>query len=109
MKKDPPESFQIPMYVSLAQENGLSVEQAVYYDVSKAEFSTVYAADSSEGWLDEEEMRHLHQIMEKESRSMAERIVHGDYSTPAWEEGCDSCEYRRLCREKYFIRSVQGR
>lgn len=93
-------SFQIPFYLFLAEENGISVDEAGYESVEDRRYKPVFASGKGRYFSPDEretvEMRLLQTV-----RSMTARIRNGDYRCR--REDCDGCAFRALCRGKFVV------
>ena len=88
-------SFQMPLYILFLGEDEGRVEQAVYYNFAKGKFIPFLKPG-------QEDLREqLLTVLEKEARAYAEEALSGRFCPP---EDCDGCNYRSLCRQKYFIK-----
>lgn len=102
-ESEDPVSFQIPMYIFLAEENGISVSRAGYLSLSEARFYPVLQSEQDKkGWLTREEMEGCISRMHGYVGDMLKGIRNGYYPVP--EEDCSPCSYRGVCREKFVIR-----
>jgi len=90
-----PHSYQMPIYILfLAEEDG-SVEWAVYYNFRKGKFIKFLKPG-------QEEVRdRLITVLEEDAREYADDIRAGRFMPPP---DCEGCDYRILCRQKYFIK-----
>lgn len=108
-----PFSFQMPIYLLLlsnrqnaepdASDGAGSIERRklmVYYDLSRGRF--VSFLDSEQKGLEQKVIDYL----EKFAEGCAAMVLNGEFMPP---EECDGCEYRSVCRVKYFIRSGDRR
>ncbi len=101
-----PATFQIPFYIYLVEKSGLKVSSASYYDVTECRYNYVHNLDpvlkKDKPWCSEEDIASLIYKMEKSIDKMDKRIRLGDFTVHP--EGCDSCDFRRICRTKFHVR-----
>ncbi len=98
----PPASFQIPMYVFLAEQNGLTVSRAGYISLSEGKYVPVMKTEEDgKGWFSREELDGGIEEMHRYIGEMVRQIQAGYYPVP--EEECSPCAYRSVCRVKYSI------
>ncbi len=98
----PPVSFQIPMYIYLSENNGISVARAGYISLSESKYIPVIKTqEDSRGRLTREEIDGCIETMHSYIEEMAGSMLKGYY--PTREENCTPCGYRGICRMKYAI------
>ncbi len=101
-----PATFQIPFYIYLVEKSGLNVNSASYYNVTDCRYNYVHNLEpvlkKDKPWCSEEEISSLIYKMEESIGKMDKRIRSGDFSVHP--DGCDSCDFRRICRTKYHVR-----
>ncbi|MBN1686718.1 MAG: PD-(D/E)XK nuclease family protein, partial [Spirochaetales bacterium] len=95
-------SFQVPVYVLLVEGNYGPVSQALYYDINKANYDSVFGGEKP--WFDDEWRENLLLQTKETVAAMSQAIGESHYETPVPKGGCDPCELRSICREKYRVR-----
>ena len=95
-------SFQVPVYLLLVEGTYGSVSDALYYDIYKGAYSSVFGGKKP--WFDDQErVELLNQTTTAVSR-MVKGISASIYTTPGPGEVCEGCDFRAVCREKYRVR-----
>lgn len=98
----PPVSFQIPMYVFLAEQNGLTVGRAGYISLMEGKYIPVIKTEEDgKGWFSREELDGRIEEMHRYIGEMLRQIQAGYYPVP--DDECSPCAYRSVCRVKYSI------
>jgi PD-(D/E)XK nuclease superfamily len=97
-----PLTFQIPFYIYLVEQGGLKVSSASYYNVTDCKYDHVFNPEVKKSWCSQEDISILNNKLEKSVILMSERIREGDFTIPS--DGCESCDFRRICRTKYHVR-----
>ncbi len=95
-------SFQIPVYVLLVEGSYGPVSEALYYDIDSGTYYSVFGGDKP--WFDDGEREELLRQTKNEIELMHRSISNAEYQTPAPKGGCEPCEFRPVCREKYRVR-----
>lgn len=95
-----PSSYQIPFYLFLADENGISVDEAGYESIEKRKYTSVFGDD---GYFDDDGLPAIRERLLDTVSRVAERITGGDYRCN--EETCESCAFRSFCRRKFAVRA----
>ena len=95
-------SYQVPLYVLLVEAVYGPVAEALYYDIDKASFDSVFGGEKP--WFDDTEREDLLRQTDEAVIRMLRGITGCDYKTPLPKGGCAPCEFRPICREKYRVR-----
>ena len=99
-EEEAPASFQLPMYVYLAEQNGFTVSRAGYISLSEKKYIPVLKTEEDgKGWFTREEIDEYIREMHRYINAMLERVDRGNYTV--LEDDCTPCAYRSVCREKY--------
>jgi hypothetical protein len=93
-------SFQVPVYLLLVEGIYGPVSEALYYDIHKGEYSSVFGG--AKPWFDDSKRVDLLEQTRTAVSLMFKGINASIYTTP--EDGCDGCDFRAVCREKYRVR-----
>jgi RecB family exonuclease len=98
---DPPVSFQIPIYIFLAEAEGYAVGRAGYVSFEEGKYVPVLeSAEGGKGWFSREEIEGLIDGAVRRACEAVEKIARGNF--PAAGPGCDPCRFRGVCRVKYI-------
>ncbi|NCB02072.1 MAG: PD-(D/E)XK nuclease family protein [Spirochaetia bacterium] len=94
-------SYQLPLYKLLIDHNPSSViksvDSASYYNISKEKYLEIW------GDGEEELAAHFCTLSKKAINMMVDRIKNGDLGATPSKTSCEHCDYRRLCRRRYFL------
>lgn len=93
-------SFQIPFYLYLAEENGISVAEAGYESIEDRKYTPVFGSGKKRYYSPDERDAVEARLLET-VRSMTASIRAGDYRCR--REDCDGCAFRALCRRKFVV------
>ncbi len=98
---DPPVSFQIPIYIFLAEAEGYAVSRAGYISFEEGKYVPVLEPpEKGKGWFEREEIDTLLEAAVRRAGEAVEKIARGNF--PAAGPGCDPCRFRGVCRVKYI-------
>jgi RecB family exonuclease len=95
-------SFQVPLYLLLVEGSYGEVSEALYYDIDKGSYDSVFGGEKP--WFDEAEREDLLRQTKRAISQMYRSVVDADFETPRPKGGCNPCEFRPVCREKYRVR-----
>ena len=97
----PPEKgYQLPLYILLAERNGMSVDAASYYSIATGSH---YPVSGGFGVLDDDDVESLCNLTLDEISCMAEVCRGGDFTA---ETRCDGCGFRAVCRKRFNVRWI---
>ena len=98
---DPPVSFQIPIYIFLAEAEGYAVGRAGYVSFEEGKYVPVLeSAEGRKGWFSREEIDTLVDAAVRRADEAVEKISKGNFSAAG--PGCEPCRFRGVCRVKYI-------
>ena len=102
-------SFQLPLYVRLAEAEGFEVTEACYAGLKDGKYFPILS-DRDPKAIPREEMDEIIGGILDLIEKMLKRIESGDFSLPRDDAGvrCGGCDFRTICRERYSIRSRKG-
>jgi len=92
-----PFSYQMPLYTLLLEGEGHRVEGALYYDFKKNRYAAMMQPDDS---ASRERMEKAVEATEEAVAAYRKTLNGGDFRPP---EECDSCPFRRICRQKFMV------
>lgn len=98
------DSYQIPLYILLAESAGESVGAVSYYSFRHRKEAPVFHASSNTSWFTRPEIDQF--VTEAKSRveEMAAGVEAGDYRAPRGSGGCVRCPVRSICRRRFVVR-----
>ena len=101
-ESDPPVSFQIPIYMYLAEAEGNSVARAGYISFEEGKFVPVLSSpEDRKGWFSREELDRLIEETVGRAAEAVEEIRAGKFTAAG--PGCEPCGLRGVCRVKYIV------
>ena len=101
---DSADSYQIPLYILLAESTGESVGAVSYYSFRHRKEAPVFHAASNTSWFTRPEIDQFVTAAKSKVEEMAAGVETGDYRAPRESGGCVRCPVRSICRRRFVVR-----
>jgi len=100
----PPQTLQLPFYIYISEARAERIHRASYYGVDDGKYVHIFDDTGSGGWADRDKIDTLVSYTREKIYEMSSKIRNGDYRTLAQNDSCESCSFRRICRNKFMLR-----
>jgi len=97
-------SYQLPGYIFLGRDMGLTISGASYYAVGEGSYQHLFGFPKS--WFQPEEIENLLETFRQSAGMMKKDLEEGVfYKRETMDPSCDYCPFRGVCRDRYVVRN----